>query len=75
MPSLSSEASAFQSVYRLTPATISLAGFPLLVPDSPGVDHDEDEEYITLRVMELPRDPGTRRSAESHEDPIGECRI
>lgn len=48
----------------------SLAGFRLFIPDTPGTEHDEDEEYVTLGVMALPR--GTVRGfpAESHEDPI-----
>ena len=50
----------------------SAAGFQLSIPGTPGTDHDEDEEHVTLGMMGLQRGAVRGCSAESCEDPIGE---
>jgi hypothetical protein len=47
------------------------AGFQLFVRETPGSDRDEDEEYVALRVTELPRGSAGKHLTELHKGPIG----
>ena len=50
--------------------TTPYAGLRLSALDTPRIDYDEEEEYVTLGVMTLQRGSAHRCPGDSREDPI-----
>lgn len=50
----------------------SFSGLQFFDPSVPGTDDDEDEEYVTLKMMAFGRGNALRRPTELTEDPIRE---